>query len=49
MRGMGADHPEDRRGVDRRTEWQIEGLRRLEIPEDMQTKHGSGRGYVVRG
>ena len=26
--------------MDRRAAWQIEGLRRLEIPEDMQKKYG---------
>jgi predicted TIM-barrel fold metal-dependent hydrolase len=42
VRGMGADHVIW--GTDAvwtgAPQWQIEGLRRLEIPEDMQQKHG---------
>ena len=30
-------------------QWQIEGLRRLEIPEDMQRKHGSRRSALPMG
>ena len=42
VKGLGADHVIW--GTDAvwtgSPQWQIEGLRRLEIPEDMQTKHG---------
>ena len=42
VRGLGADHVIW--GTDAvwtgAPQWQIEGLRRLEIPEDMQKKHG---------
>jgi uncharacterized protein len=42
VRGMGADHVIW--GTDAvwtgSPQWQIEGLRRLEIPEDMQKRHG---------
>ena len=42
VRGMGADHVIW--GTDAvwtgAPQWQIEGLRRLEIPEDMQKQHG---------
>jgi hypothetical protein len=42
VRGLGADHV--CWGTDAlwtgSPQWQIEGLRRLEIPEDMQKKHG---------
>ncbi len=44
VRGMGTDHVIW--GTDAvwtgAPQWQIEGLRRLEIPEDMQKKHGFG-------
>jgi hypothetical protein len=42
IKGMGADH--ELWGTDSvwygSPQWQIEALRRLEIPEDMQKKHG---------
>jgi hypothetical protein len=42
VKGLGADHVVW--GTDAvwtgSPQWQIEGLRRLEIPEDMQKKHG---------
>ena len=41
VRGMGAEHViGEPKPLDGAPQWQIEGLRRLEIPEEMRTQHG---------